>query len=372
MKRWILLAALVVALSTAATVALQYVQVEPKSDSPQFPVVENQPGPKPWVEVLGDLTYKFDAKPQHDKFSNDWVIKNKGDGDLHLHLNATTCSCTVAEFPDHTKSKDITVKPGGETRLHLTFDTKEFEGPYAKSATVGTNDPKHPEITFAAEGKVFPAVVFFPPERTIGFSSIPNDVEHPAAVAMFSPDRPNLKIKKITSSKPDLIVADAVPLTKEEQAQIKAKGGGYRLSIRVKPGLPLGFFRDEIEIETDHPKQPKTKLTVTGKVVGPIALVPEHLRLHNISGRRGGSGQMTLMVRGFRDTKFEVEKKPEKLLVDISPTGGDSKAGKYKLTVTIPPGTSPGEIEDTIILKTDHPQASVVKIPIDVFILGPS
>ncbi len=89
----------------------------------------------------------------------------------------------------------------------------------------------------------------------------------------------------------------------------------------------------------------------------------------NVRGRKGGHGDMTLMVRGFRDTKFEVEKKPERVQVAVAQAG---KPGQYKLTVTIPPGTSPGEIDGTIVLKTDHPQAGVVQIPISVFVLGPS
>ena len=144
--------------------------------------------------------------------------------------------------------------------------------------------------------------------------------------------------------------------------------GGYRVEINVKPGLPLGSFREEVIVETDHPREPELRLTVFGKVVGPITMIPEHLRMLNVNSSDGGRGEVTLIVRGLRATQFSVEHKPEKVKVDIAPTDGTSQ-GKYRLTVTVPPGTPPEEIEDQIVLKTDHPQAAVVTIPVTIFIL---
>jgi hypothetical protein len=38
------------------------------------------------------------------------------------------------------------------------------------------------------------------------------------------------------------------------------------------------------------------------------------------------------------------------------------------LTVTVPPGTPNGVISAPIILKTDHPQATELKIPINIIV----
>ncbi len=38
------------------------------------------------------------------------------------------------------------------------------------------------------------------------------------------------------------------------------------------------------------------------------------------------------------------------------------------MTVKVPPGTAPGWINDTIILKTDHPKVSELKIPVNIFV----
>ena len=49
-------------------------------------------------------------------------------------------------------------------------------------------------------------------------------------------------------------------------------------------------------------------------------------------------------------------------------SSGDGKAAKYQLTVTVPPGLPAGMMIEDIILKTDHPQAKEVKIPISVLV----
>lgn len=370
MKRWIILATLVVVFSGVATIGVQYLPGESDIEESKFGA-PTEGGPQPLAVVEGDLVYKFDSKSQQEKFDHTWIIKNKGDADLVLHLQSTTCMCTVAEFPKVSESDSITIKPGGETPLHLTFETKDTEGRYSKSATVGTNDPKHPTITVGTDGSVYPAIIVKPTEKGVYFASIPNDVESSERVALFSPDRPEMKITKVTSSRPDVVVPVLVPLSALDRISLKCKGG-WRMSVNIKPGMPLGRFHESIVLQTDHPKQSEVRIEVAGKVDGPIAAKPEHLSLPSISGKNGGDGNVLLTVRGMRDTTFKVAKAPEKLKVNVGPMNPAKNTGVYKMTVTVAPGTAPGQIEDEIILTTDHPQAAILKIPVNIFVNGPS
>lgn len=367
MKRWLILAALVVAISATATVAVQYLPtVSSSTDVVQFPAPKKPTGPAPKVLVEGDPKYEFGSKAQHTEFARDWTVWNKGEGDLRLYNPSTTCSCTAANFQGDVK--EITLKPNESTTIHLKFNTKEFAGEYYQRATIATTDPERPSIELGAHGEVHPALILTPPDKTLAFMTISNDTEHHTRVALSSPDMPAFKVTKAGSSKPGKIETTVVPLTDEERAQLKVKEGGYRIDVTIKSGMPLGPFREEVVIETDHPKQPELRLTVFGKSVGPVTLVPEHLSLHNVSGTAGGKGTVTLMVRGLRPTKFEVVGKPAKVEATVEPSDPAGKDGKYRLTVTVPPGTAATEIDDMIVLKTDHPQAEVVKVPITLYI----
>ncbi len=364
MKRWLILALLVVALTAAGTVVLQTLPTDtPTTGEIEYPVPLATEGPKPKAVIDGDLTHRFDTMAQETTGEKVWTITNEGPGDLLLKKGPSTCSCTIVNFKD---SDSAVLKPKESTEIKLTWETRGNNGKYSKGASILTNDPEHPKLEFAVEGTVRPAVVLFPSSTTVNFLTLSNTEEdHVYKIAVTSPDRRDLKITKLTSSKPGLIVAEQQPLTEAECKDLKIESG-HRVTINAKAGLPLGAFREELVIGTDHPQQPELKLTVAGKMEGPISVSPDRLRLLDVPSRIGGRGTIRFVVRGRKPTTFEVESKPENLKVEIAPSDNPPREGQYQMIVTIPPGTPPGWIDDQIILKTDHPKAGEVRIPVDV------
>jgi len=364
MKRWLILAILVVALTAAGTVVLQTLPADPSTPGKiDYPAPLATEGPKPKAVVDGELTHHFDVMAQETTGEKVWKITNEGPGDLLLKKGPSTCSCTIVNFKD---SDSAVLKPKESTEIRLTWETRANNGKYSKGASILTNDPEHPKLDFAVEGTVRPAIVLFPPSSTINYLSISNtDEDHKYKIAIASPDKPDLKITKLTSSKPDLILAEQQPLTEAECKELKVEAG-HQVTINAKAGLPLGAFREEVVIETDHPQKPEVRLTVTGKMEGPISVSPQSLLMHNVQTRNGGRGIVRFFVRGLKSTSFRVESKPENLKVEIEPSDKPPKEGRYQMIVTVPPGTPPGLIQDQIILKTDHPKAGEVRIPVDV------
>jgi len=371
MMRWVVLAVLAVALTATATVVVQSWSGETSmSDGVIYPANTNKAaGPQPRAVVEGGLTYKFGAKAQHTTFEKDFVIKNEGEGPLTLQLEAPACSCTVAGFQDKdgrpTGSK--VVPPKGQATIHLTWETRTFSGKYRKPATLLTNDPENPQLEFAAEGEVFPAVIVYP-DTTMNFNEISTDEdEHVQVVAVYSPDRPELKITEITSSRPDVITATDEAMSPQNCKALKIEKG-REIKVKIKRGLPLGAFYEELAIKTDHPLQSDVKINVTGKLVGPISLTPERARLFGVSGSNGGRGEVRILVRNQRPTRFEVAHAPDRFKVEITPDDKTGKPGRYLLTITIPPGMPTGLFDDTIVLKTDHPNAAELKVPVGGYV----
>ncbi|WP_406697559.1 hypothetical protein V5E97_01745 [Singulisphaera sp. Ch08] len=373
MVRWILLAVLVVALTATATIVVQSVSLEPSIVSgPEFPASVGTSGPTPKAVVEGDLVYKFGSKALHTKFERDWTIKNEGEGDLILSLEAPPCSCTVAGFMDKDRkvSGSKTVPPKEETVIHFTWETLS-NGHYHKPATLITNDPEMPKITFAAEGEVSPAVMIYPPSenQTISVAEISSDKEKNTVMfAVYSQDKPDLKITEISSSLPEFITAEQKPLSEKDCKEINTKAG-RQVVLTIKRGMTLGTFLQELVIKTDHPNEPEVRLSLTGKIVGPISMVPTKLRLRGNASQAGEQVNLLMLVQNQRETKFEVKQKPEKFKVEIVP--GD-KPGRYRLIVTVPPGLPTGTVEEEVILETDHPFAKELKIPISGFIRSAS
>ncbi|MFI5457407.1 MAG: DUF1573 domain-containing protein [Isosphaerales bacterium] len=369
MLRWIVLAAVVVGLTAAATFMIQY---GPDSDTRGSSAVVESTGPQPKVEIDKPLIHDFGAMSQQSNSTHAWEIKNVGEGVLDLWQESSTCSCTVAKLATkreggEVEKKVVKVKPGDSTKIDLEWQTNNAKSEdYFQSATIGTNDPSRSSFSLSVKGKVYPPVVIFPPEM-ITLNGISNEEVTRTRIAVFSMDRPEIKIEKVSTSRPAFIVATPERLSESDCVQLKVTKG-YRVDVEVKPGMPLGNFEDVLVIETDHPLRPVVKVSIAGRTTGPISVLPERLRMSNVISSQGATQNMTLIVRGGKPTKFEVTQKPAKVKIEIKPNPTPSQQGRYLLTATVPKGTAAGHIEEEIIIKTDHPRASELKIPVTILI----
>lgn len=371
MLRWILLAVTVVVIASVATVAVQLIPASTSDRGPLFPAssTAKATGPKPKAVLFEPTTFEFGTLPQRTTGKHSWKVENKGKGPLELWMISSTCSCTLAKFKNGERA---IVPPGETTEIDLEYETRENNGGYEKGAEIGTNDPDLQSFSLHVRGRVFPAVMAYP-GNAINFSDISNDSDdHVGYVALYSKDRPDLKVVKASTSNPEQVTAEWSELPPEECKQLTIEKG-IKVTIRVKSGLPLGNFREEVVVTTDHPVQPEVRLPVAGRMTGPITTSPVVLRMHQVNGKTGGRERITVAVRNSRETKFEVVKVPEGLQVEVGPlesSGG--RKGRYAISVIVPPGTPAKEIEGEIVIKTDHPKADKVIIPISIWIQNAS
>lgn len=373
MKSWIILIVLAVALTAAFTVAVPLLSNSSSiSNEASLPAPPKPDGPTPIAQVDEDLTYDFGVLPQWVTKYHTWTFRNAGAGMLILRGAGTTCSCTTAALFSETKEgKEVTIKPGESLPIEVTYQTKDWPR-FHQAVTIGTNDPDRPTIVLTIEGTPKPAVTAVPGDSTITFGPVSNDMENTRRIAIFSADRPELKLVKITSTNPDLIAVNPRPLTSDEATAIKAEKG-YHLDIILKPTSNLGTFAEEILIETDHPQKSELKFKVMGKVTGPITVIPERgVTVRGATASDGGTEKLKIVARNRTSVNFTVEKKPQALevsIVPIPPAAG-AKSSMYNMIVKVIPGTDSGRIVDEIVLRTDDPLAKEVKVPVDILVEG--
>jgi hypothetical protein len=372
MLRWVFLVVAVVFLTAAATLVSQFL---PESEDTSKVAVVEVTGPQPKIVIEGDLEYNFGKMPRFDKASHTWTVKNDGEKPLEVRQHGkTTCSCTAAKLDhgqktafDENQKVTMVLQPGESNTIDLEWNTEKDLGEnYSQGATFATNDPRKLTFKLTVYGKVYPPVEIYPPQA-IQLPRMNNEQTYRAGFAVFSKERPDLKLAKVTSSRPGLIVAEFKPMTAEDAKRLKIEKG-YMVTVVIKPGMPLGDFHDELVIVTDHPKQPEVKVTVGGHVDGPISVTPPGLRLRDVVSREGASRDLFLVVRGGKETKFDVLTKPEQLEISIVRDDTATLKGRYRMTVKVPPGTAGGEIGGDIVLKTDHPMAKELKIPVSILI----
>lgn len=386
MTRWILLTVGVVAVTVGVSLGIQYlpagVTTEETIPGPAVPT-----GPVGAATVDGEQTHDFGMMSQEAMGSHEWKIRNTGEGDLDLRVGSSSCSCTIANIA---KGGSKILKPGEETEIRLGWSTKKNNGHFSQYSEILTSDPKNPKIRFTIEGEVRPALMSMPlTPSTHGFEGIyfaaaSNDQPHELAIAVVSPTSAAFKIVKANigdGSRFDVVVRpldparlDSIrgPATEKLLATVQ---GGYELTITLKPSSTLGDIQDELMIETDHPDQPLLRLPVGGRIVGPISFAPSICRFTALN-RNGAFRDVTVLVHNQDETEFQVTA-PEGLEASVIPSEQRSKAADgstrlrtYKLRLSVPAGGSAGVIQGDVVLKTNHPHAGEVRLPVSITVVN--
>jgi Protein of unknown function (DUF1573) len=374
MVRWIGVAVLVVAGSASMSYVLYR---SPHAETAEEGTSEAKPGgpsrapaPPPTgpfgkLQLEGEPEFDFGKMAFGDSGSHVFAIKNEGDGNLTVARGPASCGCTVAELGDTASAgKELSLKPGEATSVTIRY-TPKHPGKFQNQAGILTNDPSRREVSFRITGEVFAAFTTVPPGGSFTFPRLPNDELTTTELTLSSVDKPDFRILGIDSSRPEVLTATYRELSEEEKAQHKLTRG-YHIDIALKPSPELGVFREELLVTTDHPTKAELLVPVSGKRVGAISATPDQVRFQ-AAAPTGGRGMCVLSVRGQGPTRFEVIEKPENLAVQIEPIAGASGPTRtYRLTASLPPGTPPGRIDGSIVLKTDHPAVGVFKIPLSV------
>jgi hypothetical protein len=375
MKPWIILIVLAVTITAASTVAVSFLSVEPSGKDFAYPAPPKPDAPPPALVIDEDLTYNYGVMAQQTQGKHAWPFKNTGPGPLELRGTATSCSCTSADLfeeKDGKTGKTITLQPGESRPIQVTWNTKLNDGKWGQTVTIGTNDPMRPQVVLGFMGTVRPAITTVPGDPSLSLGAVSNEESTRRRIALFSADRPDLKILRVASSNPDLVVAEARPMTPEEAKGMKAEKG-YAIEVTVKPSPNLGEFAEEILVETDHPQKSELRFKVKGKVTGPISVTPEKATVRGATSGDGGSEALTIWARGRPEVSFAVEKKPPGMDVTVEPIpapNASAKGSKYRMTVKVVPGIESGRIVDEIVLKTDDPKVKELRVPVDVLVQG--
>ena len=158
---------------------------------------------------------------------------------------------------------------------------------------------------------------------------------------------------------------------------------GYSLKVTVKPGLPLGPFKQTILIGTNLAAYPAVVVPITGTLVGDISIAGRGwnrdigiLVLGNVKSSAGLKRRLQLIVRGphREKVKFTVAAiRPEALKVTFGETTsvGEGAATQTPLFIEIPKGAQPGaylgpkrDKYGEILIETNHPLTPQLRIPV--------
>lgn len=311
------------------------------AQAPPGGAASTAPGAAPKVEIPQPV-YDFGTVLEGQPVAHSFRIRNAGGADLVIDHLQTTCGCTAAE-PSKKR-----LKPGEETAVAVTFDTRFQKGRRERTVTAFTNDPKTPRAEMSLQGEVKVEVEARPAE--VSFDKIRHGTEDSRAVEVaWLGKGANFRVGKVSNSSPYIKVTETA---------LKDGKPGAMLRVTLLKSMPLGPFDDTIEVATNH--QP-VQVHVFGRVVGVLALEPAQISFGIVPHGQGvvrilrltNSGAKTIQVTGISSTNQSVAAKVEPVA-----------AGRvYKITVELRRGTPDGQLRGTLAIRTDYPEQSTLTVP---------
>jgi len=349
-------------------------------------------GPAPHAETA-ETRHAFGTLGTGGSGSHEFVVRNAGDGPLTLRKGTTSCTCTVSDFEAiEGGSADGTrvVPPGGETKIRVQWKGKPPGGPFRQQATILTDDPRRPEVVFTVEGTVVPTWKAIPDLLAVPRLSASSGERLTTDVFTYGTESPVVTEVALDDPKFAQSVSLATaPLSAEEVAAETGATGGFRLTVDLKPGLPIGPLKRTVRVSFTIPEPLVAEIPLEGTVGGDLVMAGpgwdssrQALLLGTVSGKAGLRTRVFLTAKGphrdsVRPTVREVV--PEALQVTVgdgSPIGTGG-AVRIPIDIVIPPGSravnhlcSQQGPAGRIVLATGHPDSPEFTIPVCVAV-GP-
>jgi len=256
-------------------------------------------------------------------------------------------------------SFDKAIPSGQEGKINLSVKTKDFrEGKFTKSATISSNDPKHPSLRIKLKGEVKKYISIKPSPR-LYLTGFEGEILSKSLKIINNEDS-TLKITHLESDIDDKINYELKPLV---------EGKEYELMVKTLEGQQ-GRPRGKITLTTNSEKKPKIEIRVSINFKDELTISPSTLYFGNIpiTTKPGGPAPKPNLTKHITVRKERGDPiKIEKLIPgsDLIQTRIETKEeGKsYIIIVTLDKDKlEKGLIKETLEIHTNYKKRPVFKI----------
>jgi hypothetical protein len=336
-------------IGTAVGAALAYVEVRPGAVGPPIArPVETPPPPgesEPRVAVDGPQ-FDFGTMQRGTTMSHDFVFRNTGRGPLTLRVGSTSCKCTLGSVPD------APIPPGGQVSVKLEWTAKINAGPFRQTATVITNDPIHSKVELQVDGRVTEATGVVPDSFMFDKVTAGQSKSAEVYVMAFAQDTLEVGEPVLTNAETQNFFDVRIERVERSALPNPDANQGVKITVTVKPGLPLGHFDQWLRLKTNIKDATKLEIPLIGRVVGNISVYGRMwneeqgvLRLGTVSSETGASADLNIVVRGEGADATALSIKscdPPELVAELGePKRLSPTLVHVPLVVQVPPGTPP-------------------------------
>lgn len=229
--------------------------------------------PKPVKEIpLTKARIKFDEPDWNfgsiqkgAEVSHNYWFSNNGTEDLVITKIKPTCGCTT------TKSKGITVRPGGRGFIDISFNSGRFNNVITKGITVETNDALNPYMELRITATINnPLQTLETAPLEANFKSVLKGQTAELILKLKNVDSTRSVIKFVESPDPNFIKISPGKLTLKPQGIAEIK---FTLNTA---DIDLGPFVSSLTIEAQDKSDSRVTIPIIGTIVDQLPATSEN------------------------------------------------------------------------------------------------
>lgn len=216
------------------------------------------------VKMFSETRHDFGTVARGAKAEYRFELQNLYKEDIHIASVRSSCGCTSPSIAQET------LKTWEKGAIIAHFNTKSFTGHKHATVTVTIDKPYYAEVQLSVQGYIRGDVVFEPGEVNFG---------------AVDPEKPSEQFVKVSfAGRSDWEIVDVRSANSKFEVELSdaERNGGqvtYNMLVRLLPGAPAGYLRDQLTIVTNDQSNRNIPLEVEGNVESLLTVSPSSLFL---------------------------------------------------------------------------------------------
>ena len=282
-----------------------------------------------WVDsALPERAYDFGTVARGSQVRHAFKLINRSDQEIRIADWRTKCGCT------NVRVGAKVIPPGTQTTIEATIDTTKFLGFKPSGLTLIFDRPAFIEVDLNLSCFIRGDIVMTPGQ--IDFGTVvrqPGQSPTAALTLTYAGGRSDWEVTKMKTQS-SKVRAELRELSRTADGQMN-----YSLTATLQPGVPNGYFKDEITLLTNDQSSPSIPVSVVANIRSAVGVNPSII---NFGGVRPGQSVSKIVLVSSKEP-FEITK--------LTPSeeglqpGEDDKAPRtvhqLKLTFKAPEQTGP-------------------------------
>lgn len=243
-----------------------------------FTAAQGSRGDDAWATALfAERGVDFGAVPRGAVLSHRFTLTNRTNELVNVLDVRASCGCTTG------RAAANTIAPGESTVIEAQMDTRNFVGVKVTNLiiTLVTAGGRQAEVRLVVRSNILSDIVLNP--GTLSFGAVARGQTAQQVLTIDRHGASDWRIERMLASKrlSEFVEASLVEAYRSE------RGVGYELTVRLKPGAPVGVLREQIRLATNDRETPVVPVLVSADVRGALSATPSLVSLGAASSAAG-------------------------------------------------------------------------------------